>query len=59
VDDFKFKGKKIAELKLVQPFIIDNRDNDKAEYLVKVDWKKAVNREEAKWSKNGGLLHHN
>jgi hypothetical protein len=56
VDDFRFKGKKITELNLVQPFIIDNRDNEKAEYLLKVDWKRAVDREEAKWSKNGGLF---
>ncbi len=56
VDDFRFKGKSIRELKLVEPFIIDNHDNEKSEYLVKVDWQRAVDREEAKWSKNGGLF---
>ena len=56
VDDFRYKGKSVRELKLVEPFIIDNHDNEKSEYLVKVDWKRAVDREEAKWSKNGGLF---
>ena len=42
VDDFRFKGKSIRELKLVEPFIIDNHDNEKSEYLVKVDWQRAV-----------------
>lgn len=56
VDDFRFKGKSVRELKLVEPFIIDNHSNDKSEYLVKVNWKRAVDREEAKWKKNGGLF---
>jgi uncharacterized protein len=56
VDDFKYNGKLVRDLKLVEPFIIDNHDNEKSEYLVKVSWKSAVNREQAKWKKNGGLF---
>jgi uncharacterized protein len=56
VDDFKFNGKPIRDLKLVEPFIIDNHNNDKTEYLLKVNWKRAVDRKSAKWKKNGGLF---
>jgi len=56
VDDFRFKGKGIRELKLVEPFIVDNHENEKSEYLVKVDWRRSVEREEAKWSKNNSLF---
>jgi hypothetical protein len=56
VDDFRFKRKSVRELKLVEPFIIDNCDNCKSEYLVRVEWQRTVDRQEAKWSKNGGLF---
>lgn len=56
VDDFRYKGKGVNDLKLVEPFIIDNSDNEKTEYLLQVQWKKAVDRTEAKWKSNAGLF---
>jgi uncharacterized protein len=56
VDDFRFNGKTIRDIKLVEPFIIDNCDNEKAEYLVKIKWKRAVDREQAKWKQKAGLF---
>lgn len=56
VDDFRFNGRTIRDLKLVEPFIIDNCDNEKAEYLVKIKWKRAVDREQAKWKQKAGLF---
>jgi hypothetical protein len=56
VDEFKFKGKSIRDLSMVEPFIIDNCDNEKAEFLLKVNWKKSFDRTEAKWKPNSGLF---
>lgn len=56
VDDFRYLGKTIRDLELMEPFIIDNHDNEKAEYLVKVKWLKSVDRKDAKWKKNNGLF---
>jgi hypothetical protein len=56
VDDFRYNGKTIKDLKLVEPFIIDNCDNEKSEYLVKVKWKKVVDRDQAKWKPRPGYF---
>lgn len=56
VDEFRVKGKSLKDIELTEPNIFDNFDNDKAEYLMKVDWKRAVEKEQAKWKKNAGLF---
>lgn len=56
VDDFRYKGKGVRDLPLVEPFIIDNCKNEKAEYLLKVNWKKSFDRTDAKWKSNSGLF---
>ncbi len=54
--DFRFNGKSLHEVKLREPNMFSNSDNDKSEYLVKVDWIKTVNKENAKWKRNQGLF---
>ena len=56
VNDFKFKGKQLDQLKLASKNIFKNANNDKSEYLVEVNWIKTVDRKSAKWSKNVGLF---
>ena len=36
--------------------MFNNSDNDNSEYVVKVEWLKAVDSDNAKWLKKGGLF---
>lgn len=56
VIDFKHKGKSLRELTLKTKNIFDNYDNEKSEYLIKVEWLKTVENKEAKWLKKSGLF---
>lgn len=56
VNDFKIENKTLHEFKLKQPNIFDNSDNDKSEYLIKVDWIKKRLKTEAVWQKKSGLF---
>ena len=54
--NFKFKNKKLSEYDLGRSKIFENSDNEKSEYLVKIKWKKTVNREDAVFKKKSGLF---
>lgn len=54
--DFRYNGESLKNLPLKIPNIFANCDNDKSEYLVSVEWIKAVNSNEAKWQRNNGLF---
>jgi uncharacterized protein len=54
--DFRYQEKSLHELPLKIPFIFDNCDNDKSEYLLRVDWIKTVDGKHAKWKRNEGLF---
>lgn len=56
VNDFKIDGKSLRQLKLKEPNIYDNCDNDKSEFLVKIDWLKSVDSKQAKWKSKSGLF---
>ena len=56
VIDFKIAGKSLRQFKLKEPNIFDQYDNDKSEFLVKIDWLKAVERKQAKWRSKSGLF---
>jgi hypothetical protein len=56
VNDFKIDGKSLKQLTLKEPNIFENFDNDKSEYLVKVDWIKTVDSNHAKWKSKSGLF---
>jgi len=56
VNDFKIENKTLHEFTLTQPNIFDNSDNDKSEYLIKIDWIVKLQKEHAKWKKKFGLF---
>lgn len=55
--EYRHEGHLLGDLELVMPNIAhDANDFDLCEYLVRVDWVKAVPRREAKWESNAGLF---
>lgn len=56
--DFRVNGKKLGELDLVSRHVMERNaaDPEKAEYLVKVEWKATCEAHEAKSIKNKGLF---
>ena len=57
VDKFLHNGQNLKSTELSQPGMFKGvGDKDKVEYLVKVKWIKAYDREQAKWQKNSGLF---
>jgi hypothetical protein len=56
VKNFKFDGKSLSNYDLKIPNIFENSDNEKSEYLVKIDWIKAVDKQEAKWKSKDKLF---
>jgi len=56
VNDFRYKGKSLRSVKLIQPNLFENSDNVKSEYLVKIEWIKSVESSEAKWKSRAGLF---
>jgi hypothetical protein len=56
VTDFLFDNKPLKELPLKVSNIFHNSDNEKAEYLVKIDWIKTVDARQAKWKSKDGLF---
>lgn len=56
IADFKHKGKPLLDVPLKMKNMFNNSDNDKSEYVVKVEWLKVVDSDNAKWLKNGGLF---
>ncbi|MBK9421319.1 MAG: hypothetical protein IPN44_09725 [Flavobacteriales bacterium] len=56
IADFKHKGKSLRDLPLKMKTMFNNSDNDNSEYVLKVEWLKAVDSANAKWLKKGGLF---
>lgn len=56
VNDFQLGSKPLRDLPLKQSNIFDNSDNDNSEFLLKVDWIKAVDKQNAKWQKKSKLF---
>lgn len=55
VNDFKINGQTLNRFDIKEPNIFENSDNEKSEFIVKVDWIKTVDSEMAKWKSNIGL----
>ncbi|WP_321308678.1 GIY-YIG nuclease family protein [Marinifilum fragile] len=51
VNDFKISDKPLNQYDLKVPNIYDNCDNEKSDYLVKIEWIKTVDKEHAKKAK--------
>ena len=56
VIDFKINGESLKKIDLKIPNIFENAENDKSEYLVKIDWIKSVDEKSAKWKSNSGFF---
>lgn len=56
VNDFKFEGKSLKEQNLIVSNIFENSENERSEFLVKIDWIKTVESNQAKWKSNSGLF---
>lgn len=57
VKDFRWQRMSLKQCKLRQPNIYENsEDSDDSEYLVKVQWKKTVEADAAKWRPKTGLF---
>jgi len=56
VNDFRYNGSSLHDVTLKQPNIFENSDNEKSEYLVKIEWIVAVKKECAKWKSKNGLF---
>lgn len=56
--DFRISGKKLGDLVLISKRMMEKNEHDpeKAEYLVKVEWKVTCEADDAKWIKNKGLF---
>jgi len=55
VYEFTINDRPLIEFTLTEPGIFINENNKLVDYLVKVKWKKAVKRDQAKWIRNQGL----
>lgn len=56
VNDFKFEGKSLKEQNLIVSNIFENSENERSEFLVKIEWIKTVESNQAKWKSNSGLF---
>jgi hypothetical protein len=56
VNDFRVNGRSLKNMKIKEPNIYENCDNDKSEYLVKIEWLKSVDSKNAKWKSKSGLF---
>lgn len=56
VTDFLVNNKSLKELPLKVENIFYNSDNDKAEYLVNIEWIKTVDAGQAKWRSKSGIF---
>ncbi|MCK5320375.1 GIY-YIG nuclease family protein [Candidatus Parcubacteria bacterium] len=56
VNDFQFKGKYLENVKLENNKIFENSDNEKSEYLVKIEWIKSFTAKQGKWRNNPRLF---
>lgn len=57
VNDFRLNGKSLKEYPLKRRTeMFDNCDNDKSEYVAKIEWIKILDRKDAKWQKKNGLF---
>lgn len=56
VNDFRINNLSLKEFKLEQPNIFKNAENEKSEFLVKIDWIKAIDKKNAKWKRKYKLF---
>lgn len=55
INEFLVNNEPLRNFNLVQPNIFKNCNNKDSEYLLKIEWLKSVNKNDAKWKTNCGL----
>jgi uncharacterized protein len=55
VNDFKIDGKSLHQFHLVKPEIFENSENERSEYLARINWITSVDKNAAKWKGKSGL----
>jgi|TARA_B110000259_G_scaffold178383_1_gene216637 hypothetical protein len=55
-NSFKINGKLLSRYNLKMPNIYTNADNENSEFMVKIDWIKSVDRNDAKWKSKSKLF---
>ena len=55
-NEFMFSDVSLKSHKMLSTNFFENSDNEKSEYLVKIDWLAAYNRSYAKWKAKSGLF---
>lgn len=56
VNDFRINNQHLNSYVLKSHGMYDNCDNENSEFLVKIEWIKAVDRKDAKWKSKSGLF---
>ena len=56
VNEYRIDGQSLNSLPLKEIRIFENSDNERSEYLVKVEWIRSVESSEAKWKKKTKLF---
>lgn len=56
INDFRIDSKTLRKFPLVAPNMFLNSENEKSEYLIRVEWIKALERYEAKWKRKSNLF---
>lgn len=56
VNEYRIAGQSLKSLPLKEIRIFENSDNEKSEYLVKVEWIRSVESNGAKWQKKSKLF---
>ncbi len=56
INDFKINNKTLREFPLIAPNMFENSENEKSEFLIKIEWIKTFDRNEAKWKRKSNLF---
>ena len=56
INDFQINKKPLHQIQLKCKNMFENSDNEKTEYLVKIEWIKTVEKDDAEWRKKFGLF---
>ncbi len=56
INNFRLSNQSLHQIPLKCKNMFDNSDNEKSEFIVKIDWKKSFSRDNAKWTKKVGLF---
>ena len=56
INDYRIEGRPLNSMDLSEPGMFDNCENESSEFLVNIQWIRAVDKADAKWRANHGLF---